>query len=431
VESLKELLSTPMMEAKLNSLGKNLTGKQYELFVENSTRVTALEKQLHNMFVAIDTFELDHNALKDILTTIHINSSDSESALIQKLKSSVIAKDEANATLRKLYSESQRDSLTLTEKAQDQAKQLREEFDELATLFEATVTELDALKANLGNSDISSLKQAISILERENDSLKYESIKCRASRGYGNIRSVSPSREHFNEADSLRLHLKQADIELAKCNEELQSAISSIYSLENRLMNLERERDRLVDDRNRDRENFEQEIYHAVNIEKQRARDILNLKIEELNSSFDSTMNDMMRKHNHFEQMLEETERLLSAERESFRIREQNLLEDLRFFQDKHKHSLEGQNSRFVYEIEQERAHLRHMMNDVENENRNLKKTLESQSNHYLKERYDLLGEISMLKQDLEALEQNQDKLDSSRIIKKLQDQKSVIALLK
>jgi chromosome segregation ATPase len=455
VTTLAELLKSATSN---DPNGRKISHSEYIQLFRKAARVDLLEHELEQMSKAIDLAQLDADNLRKA-----IQESERPNA-VDGLHKLLLNESEAVKKWMQLYQNYQQESENAKEASQIQIMELREEFDELAILFEHTSRELEQLKsqmddhgvmrqvshmANFGPStanfpvqELAALNKLVVSLEGERNSLnaevsimkqKYESLLQTKEKELDLLNSKLARvevtdrialEEYKNRAQSLEFEVKELRVRLQEVTLELQQAAHDLRNAEKRIVMLENERSALLEDQHHQRELFDSEIYHAINSEQLRARDHLNFKLKELRSSFDVTVNEMIRKQNQLEQMLDESERLLIADRETFHHREQQLLDELRFIQK------EG-SGRWVHDhrnadMEQERMHLENKLHNLHLDNRRLRKAIDTQGSQFLKERYDMLSEIATLKADLEALEFQSRENDNSRIVKTLQEQKSV-----
>ena len=231
-----------------------------------------------------------------------------------------------------------------------------------------------------------------------------EDVRAQARQLETQIKALEDEVHHLQTRmrESERLVSKyQAD--LAFCEERVRSA--------------EMDRDHYLQERNRSRDQFDLDIA----AEQARAREHLQFRLNELRAGFDTTMDELQRKHNHLEQLLDDSERQLIEERNMHHQREQALAEDARYFQNANNNSWVPPSPRL--DFTQDRMLLDQRVNELLNENRRLHRIFDAQGNDFLKERYGLLNEIAALKHDLETVVPGESNI---RIVKKLQEQKNV-----
>jgi chromosome segregation ATPase len=431
--------------------GRKISHSEYIKLARRAARVDLLENEIDEISGAIALASLDADNLREALRLIEIPDS------VDSFQRLLLNESEAVKQWMDLYQNYQKESQKAKEASQIQIMELREEFDELAVLYDHTLRELEQLKAQLDDhgvirqgslagsfaaQDMAALNKLLVSLEGERNSLnaeavmmkqKYESLLETKNKELDLLNSKLAKievtdriamEEYKNRAQSLEFEVKELRMRLQDIGSELQRANHDFRNAEKRIFMLENERTALLDEQLQQKELFDNEMYHAINAEQLRARDHLNFKIKELKSGFDMTLNEMIRKQNQLEQMLDESERLLIADRETFHHREQQLLDELRYLQ-KEGSARWGYEHRYT-DLEQERMHLEEKLHQLHLENRRLRKAIDTQGSHFLKERYDMLSEIATLKAELEAMEFQTKENDQSRIVKTLQEQKSV-----
>jgi chromosome segregation ATPase len=456
VTTLAELLKTSNADVPN---GRKISTSEYIALFRKAAKVDLLQREIEDLSLGLEMSREESENVRKFLAVVQAPSQS-----VEELRQLMLKESDAVRQWMEHYQNYQNESLAIKESSQKQILELKEEFDELALLFETTNRELEQVKSQLDNhgalrnkssssfqlnseampiQELTSLNKLVESLETDRKALtneivmlkqKYESLLSTKQKeldllnskiGRMQTNDQIAVEEYKNRVQSLEFELKEVRSRLQDVTMNLQQAAHDVRHAEKRVAMLENERTVLIDEQHHQREMFDNELYHAVSAEQQRARDQLNFKLKDLRSSFDGTMNEMLRKQSQLEQMLDESERLLVADRESFHMREQQLLDELRFVgsgrwsHDSHRYA----------DIEQERMHLESKLHNLHMENRQLRKSIDTQGNQFLKDRYDLLNEIANLKADLENLEYQLKDHDSNRIIKTLQEQKSVLLI--
>jgi chromosome segregation ATPase len=438
--------------------GRSVSNSEYISLCRKAAKVELLQNEIQDLSTALQIASSEFENTKLFLAKMERPD---EHNVITEMRQLFIKESDAVKAWMLQYQNYQKESLVLKEAAQKEVLELREEFDELASLYDATNRELTQVKSQLdvhGNKsnaishfnpeifpvqELSSLNKLVESLETDRKTLgneivimkqRYDSLLVTKQKELDLLNSKLSRMqvndqiavdEYKNRIQSLEFELKEVRARLKDVTLDLQQAANDARHSEKRISMLENERVALLDEQHHQREIFDNELYHAINLEQQRSRDQLSFKVKDLRSSFDGTMDEMLRKQSQLEQMLDESERLLLVDRETFHNREQQLLDELRYLH--HDGSGRWPQDLHRYEdLEQERVHLESKLHNAHIDNRQLRKSLDIQANQFLKERYDLLTEISNLKSDLEAFEYQVKDNDSSRIIRTLQEQKSV-----
>lgn len=275
-------------------------------------------------------------------------------------------------------------------------------------------------------SSMSTLKEEIAALETKLQLAERTTNELRMANQDLTIqitRNDSQSRMFDDQIQQLHSQLRESDRIIQKAQIDLQKAYQELQVSDERLRNAEMDRDHYLTERDRIREQADMDL----SAEQQRSRDILDFRIQELRASFDITLDDLQRKQSHLEQLLDDAERALIEERAIHHQREQELVQDIRFFRDNGSNRYDIPPSPSMQNFAHDRIHLEQRISDLLSENRRLQRALGVQENEFIKERYSLFGEISALKQDLDQLERTGKESDTNRIIKKLQEQKNVI----
>ncbi|KAJ3300912.1 hypothetical protein HDV03_001678 [Kappamyces sp. JEL0829] len=390
-----------------------------------------------------------------------------ENSLRSRLDEAVVLSKSKDIEIEKLASvQVVPDNSGVLEEKESTIQQLQEEFDELAVLFQNTNRELEEVKANLltqqlygpmsvqqdaiAVSERTALNKLISSLETEKKGLSVEISKLKSRldheaglledlerlRGkteaaerkildYRNreadfqrqingleLRTQALEEELFHVHDQLR----DSDRVISSLQADLQKSYQSCAMAEERCRLAEIDLEQAVLDRDRSRDRFEMDLV----AEQQHCRDTIHNKMKELRSGFDLTLDEMHRKQNQLEQLLDESERALVEERTVHHQREQALVEEIQFYRDSNG-QWPGLKS---VDHDADRLQLDYRINDLLGENRQLQASLESQHAQFLKERHYLLAEIDSLKQQLQRLETSNGDEGSSRTIKKLQEEK-------
>lgn len=322
---------------------------------------------------------------------------------------------------------------------------MQEEFDELAMLFQAASKQVEELKREGHAPSILGADSSFSIQERsvlnnlalslkseketifsELQNLSHRLDETRAlkdqaeykldgalmqiDRLEGRIRGVEDDNRHLNS------QLREADRIIDKSQADLQKAIRDLQILDERCRLTENDRDSAIADRNRLRDQMEMELM----TEQQRSRETLNFKLKELRVNYESTFDELQRKLNHLELLLDESEKTLFDERSIHYQREQTLIEDLRFFKSGNRFNGENHNhSDFSPEVHHDQRSI-----ELVAENRRLQRALDSQSNEFLRERHSLQSQIDILNQNLEVLEQSHKPRDSTRLATRFEELK-------
>ncbi|KAJ3317982.1 hypothetical protein HDV06_001014 [Boothiomyces sp. JEL0866] len=448
--------------------GRYLSNSDYNSLVSKAAQVDQYVIQVRQLLNVTNTFEKDIESLQRAIQASIDNKHLPQERLEAELQTSLLHESKALQAIRKSFAEAQEELLRVKEDAQIQIQQSREEFDELAHLFENVSLELEQVKqskssilARGGSSQSAGLEShhkltlMISTLEAEKVHLLGEIQKLNVELETVRMKSVDSKNAKEiqakldtriivleDEIRELQRHIRDTEAKLKQAvldgqraqqnylqlTEQMNSGgrdkdvvirlEAEIASKNNELMRLDH---MLMEERMRSRE-LEDEIHNVVMNEQRQARDHLNFKLNELRLQFDRTLDEMAQKNAHLERLLEDSERTIVEDRAIYIQRENALVHDIRSLQSQQGNnrwsSRDSQASNKQFELDQEIRKLDARIYELAGENRKLKKTVESLGNQHAKERYALLGDISTLKHELE---------DSKRIIKSLQEQKTNI----
>ncbi|KAI8902432.1 hypothetical protein BC833DRAFT_373243 [Globomyces pollinis-pini] len=416
-----------------------------------------LDRHIKQLQTVIEECERQNQSLQDYLQSVH--NGGTLDVLVEQLQRSLEEEVQSNTKLRNALTDSQNDLLHLQNDKANEIARLNEEFDELARLYETATNEIKMLDNRLvtrsSNSPDKSntqervaVQKLVSSLENERNRLVNDTKQLQAKLDdIGKKLRISEAKlkdsEVVNKEITLKLenatlasHESQAkydalQLELVQLKNELPqiSANGQSKAEKDEIEFYRSELTRLQNILGYERSKFEEDLHNAILNEQRMGQDQLHVRLNELRNQFDIRMDQMVCKQQDTESLLNDLERILVEEREAFHRREDSLLGEIRHMQGGYRDSRFGSSSYTQIDFEGERRNLENKVYDLQSENRRLQKFIDSQGHGFSKERYELMNEIALLKQGLEAYEKNGTDDKSNRIIQKLQEQKNNLEL--
>ncbi|KAJ3000962.1 hypothetical protein HDV02_000031 [Globomyces sp. JEL0801] len=414
-----------------------------------------LDRHIKQLQTVIEECERQNQSLQDYLQSVH--NGGTLDVLVEQLQRSLEEEVQSNTKLRNALTDSQNDLLHLQNDKANEIARLNEEFDELARLYETATNEIKMLDNRLVTQSSNSpdksntqervaVQKLVSSLENERNRLVNDTKQLQAKLDdIGKKLRISEAKlkdsEVVNKEITLKLenatlasHESQAkydalQLELVQLKNELPqiSANGQSKAEKDEIEFYRSELTRLQNILGYERSKFEEDLHNAILNEQRMGQDQLHVRLNELRNQFDIRMDQMVCKQQDTESLLNDLERILVEEREAFHRREDSLLGEIRHMQGGYRDSRFGSSSYTQIDFEGERRNLENKVYDLQSENRRLQKFIDSQGHGFSKERYELMNEIALLKQGLEAYEKNGTDDKSNRIIQKLQEQKNAL----